>query len=418
MNGESDMTTDVASIPLERRDTSVSDTAAHPKTADLATMAYEERRSSMWSCLYTLPEVLPGLLAMFFIAIFANNLAGVPNPFTLENLFHYLDNIIGPVNGQAFFQIFNANFVWNSFLMGLLIGNIFGVPDSWKRGLSYIHKLMPLGTIMLAPHFIVGHAAKVGFWPILITAAFLLLTSSLTLIAARFFKVDDRHASCIAGGLATGDPHVCAILMPMIKARGGQVINAFVSIILFGALATLVMPWLAGLMGVEDKLFGLATVIGIGNGAQAHSAAFALSYEAGRYSAYFDVARHVIMPAGFIYVFTVMFIRKLRRKDDPSINATKGVNSFPVYLIAFIASWALACMHIFKEPAHHAIFNMVKWDFSLAAAALGLCMSFKEIWQWGTWRGFALTCFSGTVRILLILAVVLLCAKFQLFEIM
>ena len=411
------MTTDVATMPLERQDTVVPE-IKKPDAAELATMSYEERRRSMWSCLYTLHEVLPGLLAMFFIAIFANNLAGVPNPFTLENLFHYLDNVIGPVNGQPFFQILNANFVWNSALLGLIIGNVFGVPDSWKRGLSYIHKFMPLGIIMLAPHFIVSHAAKVGFWPIFITAGFLLLTSSLTLAAGRFFRVDDRHSSCIAGGLATGDPHVCAILMPMIKAKGGQVLNAFVSIVLFGALATMVMPWLAGLMGVEDKLFGLATVIGIGNGAQAHSAAFALSYEAGRYSAYLDVARHVIMPAGFIYVFAVMFIRKLVKKNDPAVNATKGVNSIPVYLIVFMVSWAVACMHVFKEPAHHAIFSMVKWDFSLAAAALGLCMSFKEIWQWGTWRGFALTCFAGTVRILLVLGVVVLCAKFQLFEIM
>ena len=42
-------------------------------------------------------ESLPGLLAMFFIALFSNNLAGSPNPLTLENLFSWLDAVIGPV---------------------------------------------------------------------------------------------------------------------------------------------------------------------------------------------------------------------------------------------------------------------------------------------------------------------------------
>lgn len=62
---------------------------------------YEDRRRSFLSCCYSFQEVLPGLLAMFFIAIFSNNLAGVPNPFTLENLFRYLDAVIGPINGPA-----------------------------------------------------------------------------------------------------------------------------------------------------------------------------------------------------------------------------------------------------------------------------------------------------------------------------
>lgn len=381
-----------------------------------ATISYEVRRKSIWSSLYSFQEVLPGLLAMFFIAIASNNLAGVPNPFNLENLFHYLDNVIGPVNGQYVFQILNTNFVWNAFFMGLFIGNVFGVPDSWKRGLSYIHKFMPLGIVMLAPHFIVGHAAKAGFLPIAIVAAALVFTASATLLLARFLRVDDRHASVLAGGLATGDPHVCAILMPMIKARGGQVINAFVSVVLFGVIASVVLPLIGAKIGLSPQAFGLATVSAVGNGAQAFSAGFAHSYEAGRYSIYYDVVRHVLMPAGFLYVFGVMFVRKMMFRSNPEVNATRGVDSIPLYVIVFVVSWIIASLHVVKEPAHVAIFEMVKWDFSLAAGALGLSMSVREIWDWGTWRGFALACVAGTLRIAFVLAAVWLCAKYQLFN--
>ena len=375
-----------------------------------ATLNYDLNRKSWFSSLYSLKKVLPGLLAMFFIAIFSNNLAGVPNPFTLENLFHWLDGVIGPVHHQSFFQVMNSNFVWNPLLIGLIIGNVFGVPDSWKRGLSYIHMLMPLGIIMLAPHFMIGHAFKLGAIPILICTGFLFLTATITLFVAKLMKLDDRHGSIIAGGLSTGDPHACAILMPLIKAKGGQVVNSVACVIVFGLIAMQLLPVLGEAVGIPPKYFGLASVVGVGNGAQSLYAAFGSSYEAGRWATWFDVGRHVIMPAGFLYVFIVMFIRKLKNRDNEEVRANRGIKTFPVWLGIFIFFWVLACLHVFKEPAHHAIFEMVKWDFSLAAGALGLSLSFREIGEHG-FKGFIVTCIAGTIRIALLLAAILICVK-------
>jgi len=357
--------------------------------------------------------VLPGLLAMLSIAVFANNLPGVPNPFTLENLFHWLDGVVGPLNHQPLFQILNSNFVWNPLLLGLIIGNVFGVPDSWKRGLSYIHMLMPIGIIMLAPHFMVSHASKLGAGPILICTGSLFVTATVTLLVARLFKLDDRHGAIIAGGLATGDPHSCAILMPLIKAKGGQVVNATACVIVWGLVAMFLVPLIGSAVGISDQLMGLFAAAGVGNGHQALFAGYQVSYEAGRYALWFDVGRHVVMPAGFLYVFIVMFLRKLKHRNDPTVLATRGVESFPIWLGVFIFCWVLACLHFFKQPAHHAIFNMVKWDFSLAAGALGLSLPIREILAPGV-KGFAVTAISGLIRIALLCGAILLCMKLGL----
>jgi uncharacterized membrane protein YadS len=375
------------------------------------TVPYDLERKSFLSSLYDFKIVVPGLLAMLFVAVFANNLPGVPNPFTLENLFSWLDGVIGPLNHQPFFQILNSNFVWNPILLGLIIGNVFGVPDIWKRGLSYIHMLMPLGIIMLAPHFMVFHAAKLGIVPIMICTGFLFLTATITLLLARMLKLDDRHGSIIAGGLATGDPHASVILMPLIKAKGGQVVNAGICVIGWGLIAMVLLPMFGSLIGLPEKYLGLAAVVGVGNTHQALYAAYAGGYEAGRFAMYFDVGRHVIMPAGFLYVFIVMFIRKLRNRENPEVQATRGIKKFPVWLGVFIFFWVLACLHFFKEPAHHAIFNLVKWDFSLAAGALGLSLSFKDIRNAG-YKGFLVTAVAGLLRMGLLLGALFLCFKF------
>jgi uncharacterized membrane protein YadS len=385
---------------------------ASPVTAAV----YDLQRKSFFSALYRFQEVLPGLLAMLHVAIFSNNLPGVPNPFTLANLFHWLDGVIGPLNHQPFFQLLNSNFVWNPILLGFIVGNLFGVPDSWKKGLSYIHLLMPLGIIMLAPHFILGRAFKLGFWPILVCAVSMLVTASLILGLFRFFKVDDRHAGIIAGGLATGDPHASVILMPLIKAKGGQVLNGAIGVIVFGLIAMLLLPLLAIPFHLPEKYMGLLSVLGVGNGAQSLFAAYEAGYEAGRYAMWYDVGRHVLMPAGFIYVFVVMFIRKLRDSENPDIMATRGINSFPIWLGVFIFGLILAGLHFFKEPAHHAVFAMVQWDFSLAAAALGLSISLRDILAPG-FRGFVLTLAVGLFRIIILLAGMALSIKMGLVEI-
>jgi uncharacterized membrane protein YadS len=246
--------------------------------------------------------------------------------------------------------------------------------------------------------------------PIVICTIFLFLTASLTLYTAKLLGLDDRHGAIIAGGLSTGDPHACAILMPLIKAKGGQVVNAVVCVIGFGLIAMIVLPLVGRVFGIPEPLMGLASVVGVGNGAQALYAAFGTGYEAGRYAVWYDVGRHVIMPAGFLYVFIVMFIRKLRNRHNPAILATRGIKRFPTWLGVFIFFWVLACLHVFKEPAHHAIFNLVKWDFSLAAAALGLSLSFKDITAAGI-KGFLVTCIAGGLRIVLLLTALSVCIK-------
>ena len=187
-------------------------------------------------------------------------------------------------------------------------------------------------------------------------------------------------------------------------------VNASIGVIGFGIIAMLLLPWLAGHFNLPESYLGLASVIGVGNGNQALYAAYAGGYEAGRYALWYDIGRHVVMPAGFLYVFIVMSVGKLRHRLNPKVMATKGIDRFPIWLGVFIFAWIVACLHVFKEPARAAIFDMVQWDFSLAAAALGLSLSFRDITAAGI-KGFALIAVTGVLRIAFLLAVLALCLK-------
>jgi hypothetical protein len=57
--------------------------------------------------------------------------------------------------------------------------------------------------------------------------------------------------------------------------------------------------------------------------------------------------------------------------------ATREIDRFPVWLVVFILAWLLACLRLFKEPARAAIFHMVQYNFSLAAAACLFMYSYQ-----------------------------------------
>ena len=112
-------------------------------------------------------------------------------------------------------------------------------------------------------------------------------------------------------------------------------------------------------------------------------------------------------------VFLVLFLRSKRNPDNPDIHATRPLKAIPLFVLIFVALWIVAQFNVFKEPAHQAIFAMVQWDFSLAAAALGLSCPIRNVKEWGL-RGVGLTCAAGILRLVVLTVVVLLAVHFNL----
>ena len=90
--------------------------------------------------------------------------------------------------------------------------------------------------------------------------------------------------------------------------------------------------------------------------------------------------------------------------DEPGVMAARAHKRFPLFVTVFIIVWIVVQFHVVKEPAHLAVFELVKWDFSLAAAALGLSLSLRDIAEWG-FKGLALAFAAGILRI----AVLVIC---------
>ena len=163
---------------------------------------------------------------------------------------------------------------------------------------------------------------------------------------------------------------------------------------------------------MDDKAFAVLSVFGIGNTGQMFNAAFGYSYEAGHWAHYVEPLRHALMPAGFLFVFVVMFVRSRMFADEPGVMAARAHKRFPLFVTVFIIVWIVVQFHVVKEPAHLAVFELVKWDFSLAAAALGLSLSLRDIAEWG-FKGLALAFAAGILRIAVLVICLLAAASLK-----
>ena len=87
-------------------------------------------------------------------------------------------------------------------------------------------------------------------------------------------------------------------------------------ILLFGLVASFLLPVLGRAFNMDDEAFAVLSVFGIGNTGQMFNAAFGYSYEAGHWAHYVEPVRHALMPAGFLFVFLVMFLRARIRRNS------------------------------------------------------------------------------------------------------
>ena len=113
----------------------------------------EARKPSVWSALPSFKKSWPGLLAMAALAVFCG-LPGIDFPFTLDSLLHYVDAVLPPIYGKGLFvDLLHFNYVVTCLVVGIIVRNVIGVPNSWEPGLTYSGVFMNVGIIMLGSQY-------------------------------------------------------------------------------------------------------------------------------------------------------------------------------------------------------------------------------------------------------------------------
>ena len=157
--------------------------------------------------------------------------------------------------GLMGFQKSPVSPVMLAILCGLVIGNLFRLPEWLKPGLTFVvKKLLRLGIILLGIRLSILDVFRLGAAGVPIVMICIAGALVVTTLLNRWLRLSRRLGTLIAVGTSICGVSAIIAMAPVIDAEDEEVAYAVAVITIFGVIATLTYPYLANVLFQGDGL--------------------------------------------------------------------------------------------------------------------------------------------------------------------
>lgn len=305
-------------------------------------------------------------------------------------------------------------------LLGILVGNIITLPDSFKPGISFgLKRVLRIGIVLLGIRLSLAEAGAIGLQslPIIIGAV------ATALIVVTYFGkrmgLSGRLGVLIAGGTSICGATAIVAMAPAVRAKDSEVSYAVACITIFGVVAMLVYPFLGHWIFSGDAI-AAGLFLGTSVHETAQVAGAGLVYQQFYASPQaLDVATvtKLVRNLGMLIVIPLMSIIYVRTAAEAA-EAPKWYTMIPLFVVGFAIMSLVRTIGDSGDMAF-GILTADQWDWivgttkhvaetclAVAMAAVGLGTSIRGLQSIGM-RPFAVGLFSallvGAVSIVLIM---------------
>jgi uncharacterized integral membrane protein (TIGR00698 family) len=331
-------------------------------------------RIALWFTLAPWRVRLPGIVVAALLAFAANGLAGgLGDPLARNPLLVAM-------------------------LLGLIIGNAFGCPESLRPGLQFTTRyLLRFAVVLVGFRITARLLVDLGAGPVLVAAAELgLVLVGVFSIAHKVFKLEREFSLLLAAGSAICGAAAVLSLASLTRIRTQQAAIAITVITLFGTLALFLYPvaFLGGyLPGLDDDRYGIFVGASIYELAQVYGAGFAVS-ELALNTATLVKLTKVLMLIPLLLAMGY-FMRDKQRKSDT-------VATFPWFIVGFIAVMLFNSAITLPGPLRAVIQQFDLFLFTMVMIALGVDTQFSRLGEaGGVWRlgAVGIVCLAFTTSV-------------------
>ena len=391
----------------------MSENAVSKSGVSVAVAKQMNKKVSMWSALPGWKESAPGLIAMLLISVFCG-LPGIPWPFSVYNLLHYIDKVLPPIYGKGLFiDLFHFNYVVIGLVVGMVIRNVIGVPKSWEDGISFTAVMMNTGIIMIGSQYMLRDLVKLGGESITLMVIFVLGSAAITIFLCKVLGIGDKLTGLLAAGFSMCGVSACVAIAPMVKARTDQVAYAIAALITFGVACLFILPWVGRLFDIPEYAFGILSATGVPNSAQVIATGFNYGFDAGKVAGFANIGRIVLIPVGVLFIYFFTFTAEFIKEKISFWQVIK--EKFPIFVFGFVIVWLMNCFHLFPKPARGAMEGVMIWFFTLCFVGIGLQTKFSDVKTAGV-KGLAIGWLAGIIKVTLCFCAVLLGLKLGFFQ--
>ncbi len=276
--------------------------------------------------------------------------------------------------------VFPLNHLVAAILLGVVVGNIVGIPDLTRAGVG-THKLwLKTGIVLTGASVALDRVIAAGPRVLLlvggVVATTILLVEGLARLA---FRIDGETGSLLAAGSGVCGVSAVVAVAESIDADEAAVAYAATTILLFDALTLVAYPAVGTALGLPDRTFGIWAGLTMFSTGPVTAAGFAISETAGEWAVLVKLTRNAA-----IGIVAVAYAVLYARDRGPSPGSDRGTLArlwvpFPKFVVGFVAVVAIANLSLLGADDVDSLANAADWLFLLAFVGLGLEINLSEL---------------------------------------
>lgn len=271
-------------------------------------------------------------------------------------------------------------------LIGLVVGQLFGLRNEWADGVSFASKKILQGSIViLGAGMSLTQVAQIGGSGLPVMIGTLVICLIAGLVIGRAMKIEEHIRSLITYGTAICGASAIATMSAVIRASGPAIAVSITVIVLYNVLGAVLFPTIGHILGLSQEAFGMWAGTAINDTSSVVAAATVYGSVAATYAVVVKLTRTLaIIPLALFKTWSLN--SQLPGEEQ---RTTVFYKLIPPFLILFILAAAVQSIGLIPQAWNEPIHFLAHFGTTVAMAAVGMSSSLTAIRDAG-WKPVAL----------------------------
>lgn len=255
--------------------------------------------------------------------------------------------------GKYIHKLLGLNYVVLGIVAGIVIVNVFKVPEWAKNGVRVSRLGLKTGVILLGTLYSAAELKNLGGLSIVMIGFFVLGSVGMTLWLGARRNIPNSMGGVLSAGMGVCGVSATVASAPVVQAKSVEIAYTIGTILLWGVGCMFIFPIIGNLLDMSHLKFGAWAGTGILNSAQVAGAALAYQpdgIETLKVAEIFNITRVLILPIIVIWL-AIWYVK--REQTTTKVSVGKVIfEKFPVFVLGFILLFSLSTTGMFA-PANH-----------------------------------------------------------------
>ncbi len=253
-----------------------------------------------------------------------------------------------------FAKILNLNYVVLGIVIGILVVNVFKIPAWAANGVRTARFFLKTGVILLGTLYSAAELAQLGGLSVVMIGIFVLGSVGIVLFMGKRMGTPNSMTAVLSAGMGVCGVSATVAASPVVKAKAEEIAYTIGTILIWGVGCMFLFPTVGHILGMGPVQFGAWAGTGILNSAQVAGAALAFDphgIETLKVAEIFNITRVLFLPIIVLWL-AAWFVKHEEGAEKVNL-AQVVVAKFPVFVLGFIAMFALSSAGTFAPAGHY-----------------------------------------------------------------